>query len=99
MSLSILKATQAYEKLARNFLASAAIAAIILWWSTDRLHGDLWVYDKTSGEMLAEIRVGSNASGSPIIYSVDGKQYIVLPVGGGANVPEELVAVGLPWGV
>jgi hypothetical protein len=31
MSLSILKATQAYEKLARNFLASAAIAAIILW--------------------------------------------------------------------
>jgi quinoprotein glucose dehydrogenase len=46
--------------------------------------------------MLAEIRVGSNASGSPIIYSVDGKQYIVLPVGGGANVPEELVAVGLP---
>jgi hypothetical protein len=57
---------------------------------------NLWVYDKTSGEMLAEIPVGNNASGSPITYRVGGKQYIVFSVGGGANVPEELVAVGLP---
>jgi len=57
---------------------------------------NLWVYDKTSGEMLAEIPVGSNASGSPITYLVDGRQYIVFSVGGGGNVPEELVAVGLP---
>jgi quinoprotein glucose dehydrogenase len=57
---------------------------------------NLWVYDKTSGEMLVEIPVGNNASGSPITYLVDGRQYIVFPVGGGGNVPEELVAVGLP---
>ncbi len=46
--------------------------------------------------MLVEIPVGSNASGSPITYLVDGRQYIVFSVGGGGNVPEELVAVGLP---
>jgi quinoprotein glucose dehydrogenase len=57
---------------------------------------NLWVYDKTSGEMLAEIPVGNNASSSPITYLVGGKQYIVFSVGGGRNVPEELVAVGLP---
>jgi quinoprotein glucose dehydrogenase len=57
---------------------------------------NLWVYDKTSGEMLAEIPVGNNASGAPITYLVGGKQYIVFSVGGGGNVPEELVAVGLP---
>lgn len=28
-------------------------------------------------------------------YLVDGRQYIVFPVGGGRNLPEELVAVGL----
>ena len=53
----------------------------------------LWVYDKTSGEMLAEIPVGNNASGSPITYLAGGKQYIVFSVGGGANVPEDL----WPW--
>jgi hypothetical protein len=37
------------------------------------------------------VYAGSNGS-----YLVGGKQYIVFPVGGGANVPEELVAVGLP---
>lgn len=56
---------------------------------------NLWVYDKASGAMLAEIPVGSNAAGSPIAYAVGGKQFIVFPVGGG-NVPEELIAVGLP---
>jgi hypothetical protein len=28
-------------------------------------------------------------------YQLDGRQFIVFPVGGGRNVPEELVAVGL----
>jgi quinoprotein glucose dehydrogenase len=56
----------------------------------------LWVLDKASGAQLAEIPVGSNASGSPITYLAGGRQFIVFPVGGGANVPEELVAVALP---
>jgi quinoprotein glucose dehydrogenase len=59
---------------------------------------NLWAYDKATGELLAESPVGSNASGAPITYLIDGRQFIVFPVGGGRNIPEELVAVGLPAG-
>jgi quinoprotein glucose dehydrogenase len=52
----------------------------------------LWVFDKTSGEMLAEIPLPSNATGAPITYMAGGKQYIAFPVGGGPIV-EELIAV------
>ena len=64
---------------------------------TDLLVRDahLWVYDKASGEMLAEIPLPGNASGSPMSYLANGKQYIVFPVGG-ANLEEELIAVALP---
>jgi quinoprotein glucose dehydrogenase len=54
----------------------------------------LWVYDKTSGEMLAEIALPANAVGAPIAYMAGGKQYIAFPVGGGPLV-EELIAVSL----
>jgi glucose dehydrogenase len=54
----------------------------------------LWVYDKTSGEMLAEIAVPANAVGAPMTYMAGGKQFIVFPVGGGPLV-EELIAVSL----
>ncbi len=54
----------------------------------------LWVYDKASGEMLAEIALPSNATGAPITYMVGGKQYVAVPVGGG-SIPEELIAVSL----
>ena len=54
----------------------------------------LWVHDKTTGAMLAEIPLPQNATGSPITYMAGGKQYLVFPVGGGPLV-EELIAVGL----
>jgi quinoprotein glucose dehydrogenase len=54
----------------------------------------LWVYDKTSGEMLAEMELPANATGAPITYMAGGKQFIVFPVGGGPLV-EELIAVSL----
>ena len=54
----------------------------------------LWVYDKTSGEMLAEISLPANAVGAPMTYMAGGKQFIVFPVGGGPLV-EELIAVSL----
>ncbi|MGH6710346.1 MAG: PQQ-binding-like beta-propeller repeat protein [Bradyrhizobium sp.] len=54
----------------------------------------LWVYDKTSGEMLAEIELPANATGAPITYMAGGKQFIVFPVGG-AQLVEELIAVAL----
>jgi quinoprotein glucose dehydrogenase len=54
----------------------------------------LWVYDKATGDMLAEIPLPANATGSPITYMAGGKQYVVFPVGGGPLV-EELIAVAL----
>ena len=45
--------------------------------------------------MLAEIPQPANASGAPMTYLANGKQYVVFPVGG-ANVAEELIAVALP---
>ncbi len=54
----------------------------------------LWVYDKTSGEMLAEMELPANATGAPMTYMTGGKQFIVFPVGGGPLV-EELIAVSL----
>jgi quinoprotein glucose dehydrogenase len=54
----------------------------------------LWVYDKASGEMLAEIALPANATGAPMACMADGKQFIVFPVGGGA-IAEELIAVSL----
>ena len=54
----------------------------------------LWVYDKTSGEMLAEMELPANATGAPMTYMADGKQFIVFPVGG-AKLVEELIAVSL----
>ena len=54
----------------------------------------LWVYDKATGEMLAEIELPANATGAPMTYMAGGKQFIVFPVGGGPLV-EELIAVSL----
>jgi len=54
----------------------------------------LWVYDKASGEMLAELALPANAVGAPITYMAGEKQYIAFPVGGGPLV-EELIAVSL----
>jgi hypothetical protein len=54
----------------------------------------LWVYDKASGEMLAEMELPANATGSPITYMASGKPFIVFPVGGSGLV-EELIAVSL----
>ena len=60
----------------------------------NNLDPHLWVYDKTTGEMLAEIPLPANATGAPMTYMAGGKQFIVFPVGGGPLV-EELIAVSL----
>ena len=54
----------------------------------------LWVYDKTSGELLAEMELPANATGAPMTYMAGGKQFIVFPVGG-AKLVEELIAISL----
>jgi quinoprotein glucose dehydrogenase len=55
----------------------------------------LYVYDKASGRLLAQVVLPANASGAPMTYLAGGKQYVVFPVGG-ANIPEELIALTLP---
>jgi quinoprotein glucose dehydrogenase len=51
--------------------------------------------DKTTGETLWEIDLGAGANGTPMTYLHDGRQYVVVAVGG-PNHPAELVALALP---
>ena len=52
-------------------------------------------FDKKTGEAIAELKLPANQSGVPMTYAIDGKQYIVMAVGG-ATHPGELVALTLP---
>ena len=60
----------------------------------NNLDPHLWVYDKASGELLAEMELPANSTGAPVTYMAGGKQYIAFPVGGAA-IAEELIAVSL----
>lgn len=55
----------------------------------------LVAYDKTSGKILGEVTLPSNATGAPMTYMLNGKQFIVVATGG-SNLPAELVALRLP---
>ena len=52
-------------------------------------------YDKQTGAIVWEFELPSNQSGVPMTYMMNGKQYIVVPIGG-VNFPGELVALSLP---
>ena len=52
-------------------------------------------YDKATGKVVGEVALPSNASGAPMTYMLNGKQFIVVPTGG-SNLPAELVALCLP---
>ena len=54
----------------------------------------LVAYDKTTGKVVGEVALPRNATGAPITYMLNGKQFIVLPTGG-ANLPTELIALRL----
>lgn len=51
--------------------------------------------DPNNGNLLATIALPGKASGAPMTYMVDGKQFIVIPIGG-ASQPAKLVALSLP---
>ena len=55
----------------------------------------LRAYDKASGEERGAVRIPAAQTGSPMTYLLDGRQYIVLAVGGG-TYPAELMAFRLP---
>jgi quinoprotein glucose dehydrogenase len=52
-------------------------------------------YDKRTGAVVAEIELPSKASGAPITYMHEGRQYIVIAVAT-RDHPAELVALSLP---
>jgi quinoprotein glucose dehydrogenase len=49
-------------------------------------------HDKQSGEILAEIDIGTRQSGVPMTYAINGKQFIVVATGA-PNQAGELVAL------
>ena len=51
--------------------------------------------DKTTGKTVWEIELEAGATGAPMTYLFNGKQYIVLAIGGQRH-PGELVALSLP---
>jgi quinoprotein glucose dehydrogenase len=55
----------------------------------------LRAYDKATGKEAGAVYMPSGQSGSPMTYMLNGKQYIVVAVGG-ANYPGELLAFRLP---
>src|SRR5215470_4850246 len=55
----------------------------------------LEVFDKASGELIAKVELPENATGALMTYFADGKQYVVVPIGGRGR-RAELVALTLP---
>jgi glucose dehydrogenase len=55
----------------------------------------LRAYDKATGKDAGAVLMPAQQSGSPMTYMLNGKQYIVIAVGGG-GYPGELIAYRLP---
>jgi glucose dehydrogenase len=55
----------------------------------------LRAYNKQTGEQVGEVLMPAPQSGSPMTYSVDGRQYIIVAVSGG-NYTGEYLAFALP---
>jgi quinoprotein glucose dehydrogenase len=52
-------------------------------------------YDKATGKLVGIVPLPSQESGSPMTYMLNGRQYIVMAIGGGAYT-SEFVALALP---
>jgi len=55
----------------------------------------LRAYDKKTGQQVGAVLMPAPQSGSPMTYSVGGKQYIIVAVSGG-NYSGEYIAYSLP---
>jgi glucose dehydrogenase len=56
----------------------------------------LWAYDPNDGSMISQTPIeAGNATGAPITYMANDRQFIVIPTGGGGQ-PAHLVAFALP---
>jgi quinoprotein glucose dehydrogenase len=52
-------------------------------------------YDKATGEVVWETELDAGTSGAPMTYLFEGKQYVVVAIGGKEHAPE-WIAFGLP---
>ena len=52
-------------------------------------------YDKQTGEVIWEMELPGGATGAPMTYKLDGRQYIVVAAGW-HEMPGELIALALP---
>jgi quinoprotein glucose dehydrogenase len=55
----------------------------------------LRAYDKRTGREVAALQLPAPQTGSPMTYQLNGRQYLVIAVGGGAS-PGELLAYRVP---
>ena len=55
----------------------------------------LRAYDKKTGQQVGAVLMPAIQSGTPMTYMVDGKQYLMVAVGGG-NYSGEYIAYSLP---
>jgi quinoprotein glucose dehydrogenase len=55
----------------------------------------LFAYDKATGAVVGTVFMPAPQTGTPMTYVVNGKQYLVLAVGGG-TYPAEILAYALP---
>jgi quinoprotein glucose dehydrogenase len=55
----------------------------------------LRAYDKATGKSLGAVYMPTGATGTPMTYTVNGKQYIVIAIGG-TGFPAEFIAYRLP---
>jgi len=57
----------------------------------------LWAYDLEDGQILARLPLPGNATGNPMTYSVDGRQFIAIPTNlPGPGGPAGITALALP---
>jgi quinoprotein glucose dehydrogenase len=67
-----------------------------LWAAPAGAGGNMFrAIDKKTGKVIHEMALPAMATGVPMTYMVDGRQFIVVAVGA-AGVPAELVALALP---
>jgi quinoprotein glucose dehydrogenase len=54
-------------------------------------------FNKTTGKEIWVMDLPARSSAAPMTYLIDGRQFLVLAIGGG-DVPEQLIALALPAG-
>jgi quinoprotein glucose dehydrogenase len=87
------------ESLPRTGQASRSMLLVTstLLFAGEGLTGDpvFRAHDKATGQILAEIALPSTTTGLPMSYVHDGRQFVVVAVGGGGE-PARIVALALP---